>query len=424
MSNIKYTVVDKNASSFGGLHVVSEFLDGIKFDKRFIDVFSNYRRIRKYNPYDVIKMLLAVIFSGGDKLSDIDRLKFDPVIPYLFGNGNVPEDTTIRNDLKYIGKSDDERQELLFIFTENLINYYKPTIMTLDMDGTSTHVEGHQTNAKKGYCPEAKGKSCFQHLIASWDEMDLPIAIVTHPGNTHCSNGADDLMRIVLNRLTKQVNLLIVRDDSGFYSENMLELFESYSNVEYEVMSTKLDKIAMKIEDTCFRRYHNSENEYAVIEYQMNQGKMRTYYIERITINDVPNLFNEKEYKYRIIVSNRKNKQPHTIFNEYNDRAHQEQLICECKNEFALGSIVSNDFSITKAAAWVSMVACAIIAMIRKIAFRLEYKHFRMKKLRYYLFSIVAVFVNHSREKVLNLYSPYIGENRYNNLIQRIKAFS
>jgi len=94
--------------------------------------------------------------------------------------------------------------------------------------------------------------------------MDSSLAIETRPGNTHCANGAVELMRKVLDRFSPQVESILVRDDAGFYSNELLELYESYPNVEYEVMSAKTDGVVLTIDNGCFKTYHGSEREYAV----------------------------------------------------------------------------------------------------------------------------------------------------------------
>ena len=293
MVKTKYEIIEKSASSFGGLHpvsgihpilglhAVSELLESIQFNKVFSDVFGKYRKVRKYDPADNLKLLIAAIFCGGERLSDVNRLNIDSAIPELFGNSNVPYDTTIRNDLKHIGQRPAERQELLFRLNEKLLKRTGTKTMTIDMDGTATPVEGHQTNAKKGYCPEAPGSRCFQHLLVLCDEMDSPLAIETRPGNTHCANGAAEMIGKVLERFSPQMESILVRDDAGFYSDEILELYESYHNVEYEVKAAKFGKIASKIDDYCFKTYHGSKREYAVYEYTITGGKPRTYYVER-----------------------------------------------------------------------------------------------------------------------------------------------
>ena len=422
MVNLRYEIVEQNASSFGGLHAIAFLLDRIKIKELFDNVFGRIRRVRRYHPMDNISFLISSILCGGDRLSDIERLSGDDVSQELFGGETLPCDTTIRDDLLRLGDLNSERRELLFQLNELLISKYKPATMTIDMDGTSTSVEGHQEYAEKGYCPENIGSRCFQHRIISWHEMGMILSIETYPGNTHCSYGSVDSIGLVLDRFAPQVEHILVRLDSGFYSEEMLEKLESYGNVEYEVVARGLGAIAEDLSDDRFKSYHGSEREYGTFRHFMG-GKVRVYYVER-SLRDMDQgvLFDEVRWVYRIIVSNRSGKQPHKLFDEYNHRGCQEQLICELKSEFALGSIVSGDFCVTIAAAWVSALACTIMGLFRKIALRLEYRRFRMKRIRYWFINIVAKLVKHGGRKILKLFCPPIGQWKYDKIIQRIAA--
>ena len=42
-------------------------------------------------------------------------------------------------------------------------------------------------------------------------------------------------------------------------------------------------------------------------------------------------------------------------------------LICDLKNDFALGKIISKDFSVTQSATWVSALSCVIMPIFRNI---------------------------------------------------------
>ncbi|MBN2542086.1 transposase [bacterium] len=323
MVNTRYKISEKKASSFGGLHAISELLYKIGFKRLFDDVFGNIRKVRSYKPVENLQVLISSILCGGERLADVDRLRTDSVLPALFSTGVVPYDTTIRRDLQYIGDYSESRQEFLFRINEVLLNNTKPESMTIDVDGTATKVEGHQENACKGYCPESPGDRCFQHLIISWDDMDTVLSIDTRGGEVHCIDGADDQMKDVLDRFSSQVDNILVRCDAGFYSDSILDLLESYDNVEYEVMGAKLDAVVVQIGDHRFKSYHGSDREYATFHHKIGKGKLRTYYVERYHKDEKMYLFDGMQWDYRVIVSNRSGKQPHTLFREYNLRARQ-----------------------------------------------------------------------------------------------------
>ena len=140
MVKTNYEISEKKASSFGGLHAVSELLESLKFNVTLNEFFGKYRKVRKYEPADIFNILLATIFCGGEKLADIKRLNEDPVIPELFATGDVPFDTTIRNDLQKIGQRPDELREFLFRLNEFLLKRTGAKTMTIDIDSTATPV--------------------------------------------------------------------------------------------------------------------------------------------------------------------------------------------------------------------------------------------------------------------------------------------
>ena len=100
MVKTRYKISEKKASSFGGFHTISELLFKIGFKRLFDDVFGKIRKIRRYKPVENLQILISSILCGGERLSDVDRLRTDSVLPTLFGTGVVPYDTTIRRDLQ------------------------------------------------------------------------------------------------------------------------------------------------------------------------------------------------------------------------------------------------------------------------------------------------------------------------------------
>ena len=420
----KYELSDKKASPFGGLHAISELFYSIGFDDLFVKTFKTLRRKRKYAPVDNLKTLVSLILAGGEKLSDIDIYHSDPVLPHLFGNGDVPQDTTLRRDLQLLGAHPKQRAELLFHLCDILLEHSGHRSITLDIDGTGTVTHGHQENAKKGYFPGQKNQSGHQHILVSWDKMNIPVYIETRAGNVHCSKDATEIMEEVLEHFENRVDSILVRADCGFYDKKLLDLLDSYPKVKYVIKASKVEAIVPKTNDVDYRPYSRSFHEYAKLGHTITGSVERQYIIERKLHGDRNNLYPELNYSYEVIVSNIENKLPYKIFITYNHRARQEKLICELKNDFALGKIVSGKFEITAASAWVSALSACVIAIFRNVALRRKHRQYRMKRLRFYFFNAVAVFIKRSRTRVLRIFSPPIGEWRYNQVIRRIHALA
>ena len=83
MVNTKYEIIDKKATSFGGLHAISELINHINLDEIFVKHFGKLRKTRKYNPIDTLKLLISMILAVGERITDIYRLRNTPVIHLL-----------------------------------------------------------------------------------------------------------------------------------------------------------------------------------------------------------------------------------------------------------------------------------------------------------------------------------------------------
>ena len=155
-------------------------------------------------------------------------------------------------------------------------------------------------------------------------------------------------------------------------------------------------------------------------------GAFRFYHVER-TLKEPGTQLDffdpDNRYTYRVVVTNKPNVQPHTLFRHYNARGRCEKQLEELKNHYALGKMLSGDFAVTKALTWVSFLTFTLIGMLRKIAFRKEMAKYRLKRLRFMLWRAVAWWVNHARRKFLNIAPPYLGEVRFRAILQRIAAY-
>ena len=125
-------------------------------------------------------------------------------------------------------------------------------------------------------------------------------------------------------------------------------------------------------------------------------------------------MLDNDRYHYRVVISNDLKRQPHTLFDHYNKWSKDEKSICELKNEYALGSMVSADFSVTKALVWASFLTFTIIGMFRRVALR---------RLRFKLFSAVAYFIDHAWQRVLNIAEPLLGSMCFKIILQRAESF-
>lgn len=414
------------ATPFGGIYVFNEFLHAIRFNSIFDSVFGKYRKVRQHLPVDNIKLIMASIASGGERLYDVGKFGNDPVIPDLFGISSVPTDTSLRDDFKHLGDMDNQRRELLFRLHEDFFRKQQIRSITIDVDGSALPVDGHQESAEKGYCPTEPGSRCFQTLAAICDQTETTIAEQTAPGNTvWSSDDAKAFCRSTLDRFSPKMDAIILRLDAGFYSDVFLKFLESYENVTWLIGRPMFEWLQNKVTKIDYKQYNKSERQYAWFCYNEGlEGRTRYYYVERTPKepDSQTDLFQCNQYTYRVIVSNQYRK-PHVMFRMYNKRGRIEKHIEELKNQYALGKMISRDFKITKTLCWLSYLTFTLIGMLRKIAFRREMIQYRLKRLRFLLFSNVATLSKHARVRILNISLHRIKPRRFKFIMDRIWAY-
>ena len=420
----KYETAETKTTPFGGLYVLSELLDQLSFHQIFDKVFGRTRRVRRYRPSQNVSLLTAMIIAGGERLSDVELFADDPACA-LFDLPSAPVDTSLRDDMRRIGERDDARAELLLELNERLFEKTGIRSIVVDIDGTALPVDGHQEQAKKGYCPAEPGSRCFQSVKAVCDDTETVIARKTMPGNSHCSNGVIDFIRPWLNCLSEKLDSIELRLDAGFYSDELLTFLESYPNVSYEVGVPQHERLQEKVHRLDYRSYYGSERQYASWAYGEGAGgAFRHYYAERGAkeTGGQLELFDADHYTCRVVVANRE-RRPNVVFDGYNKRARVEKHIEELKNQYALGKLVSGCFAVTKALCWVSHLAFTLIGMLRQIAFRRNLKRYRLKRLRFLLFSAPGRFVEHAGKRVFKLGIARIGPQQFDALMRRVWAF-
>lgn len=422
----KYRIHATKATPFGGIYVLNEFLHTIRFNSVFHSVFGKYRKVRQHLPVDNIKLIIASIASGGERLYDVQKFENDPVIPDLFGISSVPKDTSFRDDFGHIGEMDKQRREFLLRLHDDFFRKQNMRSITIDIDGSALPVDGHQEEAEKGYCPAEPGSRCFQTLAAICDQTETTIAEQTSSGNTVWS--ADDaatFCRSFLDRFSPQMDKIILRLDAGFYSDNFLDFLESYENVTYLIGRPMFEWLQNKVVKIDYKQYHNSDRQYAWFCYNEGlDGKTRYYYVER-TPKDPKiqtDLFQCNEYTYRVIVGN-EYRQPHIMFRVYNKRGRIEKHIEELKNQYALGKMISRNFNVTKTLCWLSYLTFTLIGMLRKIAFKRDMARYRLRRLRFLLLTNVATLPKHARGRVLNISLHRLTPWRFKFIMDRIWAY-
>ena len=113
----------------------------------------------------------------------------------------------------------------------------------INIESIAVNIEGNQEGAVKGYHLGHKGNNCYNILMAFCDELKAYLTGFIRSGNTCTSNGATEMIKEIIANLREEVDNIIFRMDSGYESEEIVEVIEG-AGYQYVVKAKEYSKHA------------------------------------------------------------------------------------------------------------------------------------------------------------------------------------
>src|SRR5690606_1619918 len=101
--------------------------------------------------------------------------------------------------------------------------------VTVDFDSTVITREGNQEGVALGYNPNRRGRNSHHPLLAFVGETKMVANAWLRPGNTAASSNCETFMDETFGEALGGQKVGLVRADSGFYTENILNCLEARS---------------------------------------------------------------------------------------------------------------------------------------------------------------------------------------------------
>jgi len=428
--NLPIEYSDKPVTPFGGMALMKRFIDqvGIREYLGALDL-PHPGSNRGYTSVEIVESFWLNIWTGASRYVHCNWLRRDEVIKEIFGFREMPSQSTYS---RFFGKFNQARNTAVF---PNLQQWFFGQMnlgaITVDFDSTVITREGKQEGAAIGYNPNRRGRNSHHPLIAFVSETRMVANAWLRPGNTAASSNCEEFMRETFDHALASQKVGLVRADSGFYTESLLNTFEArdlnyiiaakaYPNIKAKIRGlSDWVKICDGIEVREF--LHRSES--------VPNNKERRHFVVRKEISRRPEaggklLFEEDfpDYRYSIYVTNL-DLPVSEIWNIYNSRADCENRIKELKQDFGLESFCLQDFWATEASFRWIMVAYNLLSLFRHQALN-EGKAATLKTLKSQCFAIGAWTVKHARNHLLKLSLPHKKRPWMDSLLQKIEGLS
>lgn len=423
MVNLPIEYSDKPVTPFGGLSLLKRFIDKTEIRDKLSSLnFPEPGSNRGYDPTDIIMSFWLGIWTGASRYIHCDWVRYDRVLQEIFNLKQMPSQSTYS---RFFNKfSEGTNNEIFPDLHDWLLQKLEIGSITVDFDSTVITRYGDQEGSEKGYNPNKRGRNSHHPLMAFISQTRMVANAWLRPGNTAASSNCVEFMRETFDRCLSSKEIGLVRADSGFYTEEIMDYLET-ENKNYVIAvrlypNVKSEIIGARKWITLAKGIELSEMTFSHIN-----GKPRRYIIVKKKEEDRPQaagklLFEEPGYRFSCYVTNI-DLPLDQIWNIYNSRADCENRIKELKQDFGLENFCLKGFWATEASFRLIMVAYNLISLFRYFALN-EHNKATLKTLKAYCFALGAWTAKHANKKVLKIALPVKKRPWMDSLFAKIEA--
>lgn len=405
MVNLPIEYSDKKVTPFGGMSLMKNFIDQTGIREKLSELDLPYPESNAgYNPVHIAEAFWLSVWTGASRYIHCDWLRYDSALQDIFGWQRMPSQSTYS---RFFGKFSQKRNTEVFPELQQwFFNQLGIDNITIDFDSTVITRYGEQQGSSKGYNPNKKGRNSHHPLMAFVSQTRMVANAWLRPGNTADSSSCKEFMEETFNESLKGKTVGLVRADSGFYTQELLDYLEN-KKLKYIIATRMYPNVKNAVGglDNWIELSKGIELNEMVFNHA--DGKPRRYIVIKKKVEDRPKasgklLFEDLPgYRFSCYVTNLELPLDQ-VWNIYNTRADCENRIKELKKDFGLDNFCLKDFWATEASFRFIMVAYNLMSLFRHFALN-HHNRATLKTLKVYCFAIGAWTVNHANRKVLKI---------------------
>lgn len=250
-------------SSWSGLGIVHQLAERLEVAPVIDSAVRVLRRCKWYTESDHVLTLAYNMLSGGDTLSDINRLRVDEGVSRLLGGARIPHATTVGDFLaRFEGKREQcsvrdqqagklarcELQEAVEEIQQRafgLLPRSRRRVATLDWDSSIHEVYGEQKEGADFSYDKRWGYSGLYGTVAETGEV---LHLGLHEGNRHTSYGIKEVLPGTIKRVQKHFRQVRMRADSGFYDQEIVNICED-RGVEFYIVAKRPQNLMKAVQE-------------------------------------------------------------------------------------------------------------------------------------------------------------------------------
>lgn len=388
-----YETCTEQLSPFGGLLTVIKFFDLVKFKEIFESVYNKPSRKPKLGHYSMVIGILMLLFIGFNRLWHFTYVQLDAMLCGFFRLTRLPVASTFWRYLDSLGINQaNSFIKIMSILRERVwrlcgLNYVK---IHVNVDTTVETIYGDQQGGRKGHNTKNRGKKGYRPVLCFIEETREYLVGKLRKGETISGKEAAVFITRIKANLPGCVQKVLLRADGEFLSWDSVNAAIE-AGFEFIIANRGCDPSFDS--KTWYRPWKRKDIEYNSCIYKPTGWGVECRFVAmRIPKEHTKKpgqaiqcvLFEDDRYTYRIFCTSLNGK-PHTIINEYDNRADVENLVGEAKRE-GLDAIPSAKF-------------------------KNNYAFFQIVMLAYNIWRYLKIMANDSigKDELDTSYNPFLG---------------
>jgi len=228
-SNLTLRFTDDRLTSYAGLELFRQYLQGIRFSQRLRHHLRACDPSGDFSSVGIVRLLVAMFVVGATRLRHVGYLAGDPLVHRFCGLRFLPGERTLSRWLSRCSASVRSALQSLNtdLLTDTLDRLRLPRL-TVDVDGTVVSTGLRVERAFRGYNPHRRKVPSYYPITAYLAQTTQFLRVQNRSGNVHDGKASLPFLRDLFQQLRQMAPqaLLEIRLDGAFFRKEIVAFLE------------------------------------------------------------------------------------------------------------------------------------------------------------------------------------------------------
>jgi hypothetical protein len=432
-TEIKIKFAGGGLTTQGGLVLIEELVHRLRVKETIEETVSVKKRQRGYQESEHIMSLVYNLIGGGSCLDDLNMLREDEETKTVIQQEAIPHATTAGDFLRAFHLGHIKQLEKASRRIQETV-HSQEDLMELTLDIDSALFEQYSTK-RQGSCKGYTGETGYHPQFGFRADTGEWVYGRLQRGGAYTSAHAEQLLAECLKRVSKSVQRVKTRSDSGWYKGGYLEACEQCTTHEviYTITADQTNPLLEKVAEIGGWIPMSAEaeetREVAEFGYRgVTWKKERRFIVKREPRfqgkqKQLP-LFPEEGYRYYVFVTNSEDADIAGLMEFHMGRGNAENYIKELLYGFDLEQLPTERFHANWVYLLIGQLAYNLVVWLKQYGLPKKYLQSRVKLIRHRFLYLAGRIVRSGRGVWLNLKQGYRYQQEFLDALVRLRSLA